>query len=148
MIRDGKEAIAVNRDDLQQLARERIRDAKALLGARRWSGAYYLAGYAVECGLKACVIVHLMRTDEFPERRFSEQCWTHNLEQLLDLAGLKAIMDVDRVVDLELFSNWAAVRRWKESSRYSPCTRSQALELYEAITDKKHGVLPWIKARW
>jgi HEPN domain-containing protein len=62
----------VNRAELQRLTRDRIRDAKALLTAGRWSGAYYLAGYAVECGLKACIIVQLMKTDQFPERRFSE----------------------------------------------------------------------------
>ncbi len=31
-----------------------MRDAEVLLDAGQWSGAYYLAGYAVECGLKAC----------------------------------------------------------------------------------------------
>jgi HEPN domain-containing protein len=46
---------AVNRTQLQQLAEERVRDAKALPNAGQWSGAYYLAGYAVECGLKACI---------------------------------------------------------------------------------------------
>jgi hypothetical protein len=43
-----------------------------LLGLQCWSGAYYLAGYAVECGLKACIIKCLMTTDQFPERKFSE----------------------------------------------------------------------------
>jgi hypothetical protein len=38
------------------MAGERVRDAAALLKARRWSAAYYLAGYAAECGLKACVV--------------------------------------------------------------------------------------------
>jgi hypothetical protein len=69
----------MNRAELQQLARDRVRDAKALLAAHRWSGAYYLAGYAVECALKSCVIVYLMKTDQFPERRFSEQCWAHTI---------------------------------------------------------------------
>jgi len=35
------------------VARAREREAKALLAASEWSGAYYLSGYAVECGLKA-----------------------------------------------------------------------------------------------
>ena len=52
-----------------QAAAERLREAKALLSVRCWSGAYYLAGYAVECGLKACIIKYLMTTDQFPERR-------------------------------------------------------------------------------
>jgi hypothetical protein len=34
----------VNRTELQWLAKERIREAKVLLDAQHWSGAYYLAG--------------------------------------------------------------------------------------------------------
>lgn len=45
----------MNRTYLQALAKERVKDAKSLLGRKRWSAAYYLAGYAVEVGLKACV---------------------------------------------------------------------------------------------
>jgi len=76
----------VNRADLQLLARERIRDAKILLTNRRWAGAYYLAGYAVECALKAC-IAKLMKAEEFPDRSFAEKCWTHDIERLVSLAG-------------------------------------------------------------
>ena len=45
----------VNRRDLQFLARSRLTEAKALLSASHGDGAYYLVGYAVECGLKACI---------------------------------------------------------------------------------------------
>ena len=144
----GIETCAMNKAHLQQIAKERIRDAKALLAARRWSGAYYLAGYAVECALKACVIVHLMVSDRFPERRFSEQCWTHNLDQLLGLAGLEIVFDGDAASDPNLRTNWRTVKDWKETSRYTRSTRNEARLLYDAITDKKHGVLPWIKSRW
>lgn len=138
----------MNRAELLQLAKDRIRDAKTLLAARQWSGGYYLAGYAVECALKACVIVHLMKTDKFPEKRYSEQCWTHNLAQLLGLAGLEAAFDADAAVESNLENNWRTVRDWTESSRYDRKTKQQALELYKAITDKKYGVLSWIKAHW
>jgi HEPN domain-containing protein len=144
----GIGASAMNKTELQQLTTERLRDAKALLTARRWSGAYYLAGYAVECALKACVIVRLMKTDQFPERRYSEQCWTHNLEQLFAVAGLKAAFDADLAVDANLETNWTILRDWDESSRYAQYSKNEARLLYEAIIDKKHGVLPWIKSRW
>ncbi len=49
----------MDRADFQRLALDHIADAKALLAARRWGGAYYLAGYAVECGLKACILVRV-----------------------------------------------------------------------------------------
>jgi hypothetical protein len=37
----------LNRAELRQLAEDRVLDARALLKEGRWSGAYYLAGYAV-----------------------------------------------------------------------------------------------------
>jgi HEPN domain-containing protein len=136
----------VNRADFQRLAKARISDAKVLLAAKRWAGAYYVAGYAVECGLKSCIIRHLMVTDEFPEKRCSEQCWTHGLPQLLTLAGLKRGMDAS--VDSDLLDNWDIVKDWTEASRYAGTTRDKAENLYHAITDKSHGVFSWIKVRW
>jgi HEPN domain-containing protein len=138
----------VNRDDFQKLAIERLADAKALLTLKRWAGAYYLAGYAVECGLKSCVIADLMKTDLFPAKRFSEQCWTHDLEQLLSLAGLEAELNNAMNADADLRKNWDTINDWSEASRYVRKTKVDAEELYEAIADRKHGVLSWIKARW
>jgi HEPN domain-containing protein len=139
--------VAVNRRELQRLALERISDAKVLLAARHWSAAYYLAGYAVECGLKAC-IAKLMKSEEFPDKSFAEKCWTHNLPQLLGLAGLKDDFDAALYADQQLLDNWDTVKDWNESSRYARITRAGAEELYVAITGKKHGVLLWIKLRW
>lgn len=138
----------MNRTDLQWLARERIREAKVLLAADRFPGAYYLAGYAIECGLKSCIIAHLMKTDQFPEKRYSEQCWTHNLEQLVGLAGLKGELDADSAADVDLLSNWGITKDWNESSRYARKSMADAQDLYDAITDKKHGMLPWVKKYW
>ena len=39
--------LIVSRTDFQQMADERLSEAKLLLDAGKWSGAYYLAGYAV-----------------------------------------------------------------------------------------------------
>jgi HEPN domain-containing protein len=138
----------MNRAELKQLARDRMRDAKALLAARRWAGAYYVAGYAVECALKACVVVRLNTSDEFPDRKFSEQCWTHDLLRLLILAGLKDEMDAAGRADPVLGENWEIVKDWTEGSRYLRKKKTRASDLYRAITDKDHGVLPWIARRW
>jgi HEPN domain-containing protein len=45
----------VDRQDLQELSRVRLKEATALLKLGLFDGAYYLAGYAVECALKACI---------------------------------------------------------------------------------------------
>jgi hypothetical protein len=68
--------------------------------------------------------------------------------QLVELAGLKAALDADLAADLELWRNWDIVKDWNEASRYARKTKSRAEELYEAITNKHHGVLSWIKRRW
>jgi HEPN domain-containing protein len=132
---------------LQHFATERISDAKVLLAARHWSAAYYLAGYGVECALKAC-IAKLMKSEEFPDKNFAEKCWTHNLPQLLVLAGLKDDFAAALRADPDLAYNWDTVKDWGESSRYTRTTKADAEGLYEAITEKKHGVLQWLKRRW
>jgi hypothetical protein len=137
----------VNRTELRQLARDRLRDVKALLAARRWAGAYYLAGYAVECALKAC-IAKLMKPKEFPDRGFAEKCWTHDLERLVVLAGLQGDLDAATAADPALLANWEIVTDWTEASRYERKTRAEALALYKAITDPKHGMFPWINSHW
>jgi HEPN domain-containing protein len=138
----------VTRAELQWLAGERLREARGLLNLRCWSGAYHVAGYVVECGLKACIIKYLMTTDRFPERKFSEQCWTHDLERLVVLASLKAQRDADATADRILNANWVIIRDWDETSRYTRKTKKQAVGLYNAIAERKHGVLAWIKSHW
>jgi len=58
----------MNRAELQALAELRISEAQALLTlpAPMPDGAYYLAGYAVECALKAC-IARGYGPEEWPE---------------------------------------------------------------------------------
>jgi HEPN domain-containing protein len=140
----------MNRRDWQRLANDRLADARVLLAGKRWSAAYYLAGYAVECGLKACILVRVAREGEviFLDRRFSEKCWTHDLEALLELAGLRTSFDAARAGDAGLAAYWDSVKDWDESKRYIRTAKDLAEQLYEAVADKKHGVLRWIKSRW
>jgi hypothetical protein len=78
------------------MAKERILDAEALINGSRWSFAYYVAGYAVECALKSCVLAQMIHTGGvFKNKRFSEECFTHNFEKLVDLAGLTADLNAD-----------------------------------------------------
>jgi hypothetical protein len=45
----------MNREQLQKLTKQRVKEAKILYENRCFDGAYYLLGYAVECGLKSCI---------------------------------------------------------------------------------------------
>jgi HEPN domain-containing protein len=140
----------MNRADLRRLANDRLADAKALLAARRWTAAYYLAGYAVECGLKSCILADVAATPDvlFEDKRYSEKCWTHNLMQLTDLAGLKVTLAADAAADPDLLANRESMMKWREAGRYERRTRVEAEAFYEAIADKKHGVITWIKQHW
>jgi hypothetical protein len=63
----------MNRVQLRQLAEDRILDAACLLAGDRWAGAYYVAGYAAECGLKACIMAHVEAIGAiFQDRKFSQ----------------------------------------------------------------------------
>lgn len=136
------------RVDFQQLAETRLEEAKVLLDAGKWDGAYYLAGYAVEVALKACIIKLLLTTDAFPEKKFSERCYTHDLGELLGLAGLKAVWTASTAADPLLSSNWGDAKEWSEQKRYERMTKDEAEKLYNAVADGAHGVLQWIKTQW
>ena len=137
----------MNRIDLQTLANERLAEAKILLDAGKWSGAYYLAGYAVECGLKAC-IANLLKSEIFPEKDFSDKCYIHDLEKLVVLAGLKTKLDTDVTANANLDGYWDIVRAWKETSRYEQKSQADAQALYDAITQDPDGVFLWVQLHW
>jgi len=111
----------------------------------KWSGAYYLAGYAVELALKACIIKLLMTTDAFPMKDFSRDCYTHSIEKLLVVAKLAELRKLATDVGPLLSTNWALLNNWSEEKRYHFILKSEAEELVNAIADADHGVLTWIK---
>lgn len=136
----------------QQLAEDRILDAKAHLvaGVDRWSAAFYLIGYAVECGLKSCVLARVAANPEliYQDRKFSNDAWTHDIERLLVVAGIKGDRDKDAAANIALYRNWQQVKDWDEKSRYLQKTQVEARLLFDAVTDPNDGVMQWIRARW
>jgi len=113
--------------------------------------AYYLAGYAIDAGLKSCVLAYLENKNAdviFREKKFSESCWTHNLRSLVKLAGLQPALDAAGVRNPALEVNWTHVARWSETSRYESAAEVQARRLLDAVMDLQNGVLSWIKIHW
>jgi HEPN domain-containing protein len=137
----------MNRVDLQAIAETRVREAGALLIAGFPDGAYYLAGYAVECALKAC-IARRTREHDFPERKLVNDSHTHKLKDLLRLAELKTDLEAMLQVDPVMEANWAIIQDWSEESRYEKKTVEQANSFLNAIEDRQGGLLPWIRQRW
>lgn len=136
----------MNRGDLQRLSNARIREAKVLFDAGEYSGAYYLAGYVVECGLKACYAKRIARY-EFPDRNV-RKIFTHVLPELVVLAELKDELLAARQASQNFAGSWDVVCMWTEESRYSAWSRADAEEILNAIAHRKDGVLPWIKRHW
>jgi hypothetical protein len=138
----------VNRSDLQRLADLRLSDANTLLDAGSFDGAYYLAGYVIECALKACVAKQVREFD-FPEKRLVERSYTHNLVQLLDVSGVKVTFEDDIRGNEALRVSWSIVKDWSETSRYAlDVTEKSAQNMLAAVGDDASGVLPWLKRHW
>lgn len=137
----------MNRDDLKELALIKLEDARVLLENERYDGAYYLCGYVVECGLKACIAKQTKQYD-FPDKDIIARSWTHKLITLARTAGLESDLDDKMKKDDEFEKNWGVAKDWKEDSRYRKHTEAQARDLYSAIIDKEHGVLQWMEQHW
>ena len=138
----------MNRIELHDLARMRIREGKSLLDAELYAGSYYLSGYAVECGLKA-VIAKLQGRNEFPDKRFANECNTHNLRTLVRLAGLQFDLEEEIQSSTAFAENWSVVRKWSELARYEVNVPAQTARcMYVACAGHPKGVLPWIQMYW
>lgn len=139
----------MNREELQKLSDERIEDAQSLLAATRWSGAYYLVGYALECALKSCVLARVEQTGIiFEDKKFAEKCWTHDLETLVKQADLVSERGLSIEANEQLGTNWLVAKDWSELTRYRFSTQQQAEKMFEAITNNPDGVLQWVKNHW
>lgn len=137
----------MNRTELQQLADERVSDAASLIAAGRWSAAYYLAGYAVECALKAC-IAKRVKAEDFPDKKLALDSYTHDVESLAKTAQVEAATRSRVQVDQAFSDAWQAVCDWDESARYAVWSEPSARRLFEAVTSPQSGVLPWLKKYW
>lgn len=134
------------RTDLRKAARKRLGDAKELLQSKEphGQGAMYLAGYAVECKLKAIAMeIHgcwtlqeLAKNWDVDER----DVFTHGLECLIQRLPFHIRFTRSRV--WRLFAG--QVNRWKPSWRYSP----RRIDKKEAgsFIDAVECVLKWLEA--
>jgi hypothetical protein len=106
-----------------------------------------VVGYAVECGLKAC-IARLTQAEDFYDKALAGSIFTHKLKDLANYARLseeiKQFGKEDRIFE----RNWAQVSSWNQASRYEPHTQAQAEEMMQAVRDPDHGVMQCIRRYW
>ena len=110
-------------------------------------GAYYLAGYAVECALKACIAKATVRHD-FPDKKKVDDSYTHSLEKLLKLANLEEGWSERTRTDPVFRGSWELAQAWSEQSRYRRYDLEAAKGFLNAVGNKRHGVIAWIKQHW
>jgi HEPN domain-containing protein len=138
----------MNRVDLQKLAALRIKEAEILLAAKSYPGALYLAGYAIECGLKACIAKETKAYD-FPDLDVVKASYTHNLTNLLGLAKLQDRLANEMQSNKQLEAYWACIVNWNEAKRYElGVTEQEAKDISQAIGDPDNGVLQWLTKCW
>ncbi len=137
----------MNRRELKRLTYLRLADADVLLRNKRYAGAYYLAGYAVEYAIKAR-ITRRVRLSDMPEKQLVLDFYTHRLADLVKVAGLQQELKQKIADSRDFRRNWLLVQDWSPDSRYAVPSRSSALNLYNAISDRKDGVLPWLQQYW
>jgi hypothetical protein len=95
---------------LQEVARIRREDAAVLFGARRYRGAIYLAGYAIECLLKWAV------TERCEITYLPAELETHDWDTLLPKSGLRGKLLAERSVQTlysELADSWGPELRYR-----------------------------------
>ena len=135
------------RDDLRANAQAKLDDAIILLKCKRYSNAYYLAGYAVENGLKACIATQFS-ADVIPDKGFVNDIYKHTLKKLVGSAGLSAQLKEQEDKDPNFAANWAIVAQWTPEARYESIDPMTAQLIIGAIADSNSGVLQWIKTYW
>jgi HEPN domain-containing protein len=136
----------MNRDDLKYLAKARLKEAKVLLNNNLYDGAFYLSGYSVECALKACIAKNTNRYD-FPNKKVVVESHTHDIIKLVKIAGLNLSLE-NELTNNNFAINWSIVKDWSEISRYEKKQELEARDLYNAINNRNHGILKWIKQHW
>jgi HEPN domain-containing protein len=107
----------IDRDDLRNIASERLKDAEALFAAARYDGAIYLGGYVVELALNSQICA-VLNWKGFPQTGAEFQNYksfkTHNLDVLLSLSG------AEDTIKTKHLAEWSAVAAWDPEARYNP----------------------------
>lgn len=140
-------AFGMKRADLRAMAQAKADDALILLNNGRVSNAYYLCGYAVELGLKACIAAQVT-SETIPDKDFIKKVLNHDFPTLIGLAGLATDLKDKKDADPIFAANWAVVSEWTPDSRYETKDRTSAELVISAILDPNSGVLQWIKTYW
>jgi uncharacterized protein (UPF0332 family) len=118
--------------ELIRIASARLKDAEILYRGKRYDGAVYLCGYAVELTLKA-KICKTLKWNGFPstnsEFQGLQSFKTHRLDLLLKLCGQEGKIKTTFLAD------WSIVASWDSETRYSivgTVSKTEASDMIES----------------
>ena len=106
----------LDRKELIRLAKEKLIDAEVLFKEKRYEGAYYICGYAIEMKLKYRICLTLKWDNYLVTGKKSKDYKsfkTHDLEVLLHLSGN------EKKINKDFKSEWSIVTQWNSEKRYS-----------------------------
>mgnify|MGYP001358297154 CR=1 FL=1 len=139
----------LTRARFKKLADLRLREARELLKKGYPNGANYLAGYAVECALKACIAKKTRKYEFPPEPAEIRLMYSHSFKDLLKAADLDTVLAADRRADRDLDIYWNRLDSWGVALRYeTSLSRADAQDLLNALDEPTHGVMQWLRAHW
>ncbi len=93
-------------------------------------------------------IAKTVRRYDFPKKDFATEVFVHDLGALLSHAPLSKEFLVDSKASPQLEIYWAYVKDWSEKKRYEIIRERDAEDLLEAVTQRRTGVLSWLKKYW
>lgn len=103
--------------ELKKIANGRLKDGEVLFNSRRYDGAVYLCGYAVEIALKIRICKTLNWLG-YPSSRADFQRYrsfrTHDLDVLLHISGR------EEKIKNKFLAEWSVVGGWDPEVRYKP----------------------------
>jgi hypothetical protein len=88
-----------------------------------------------------------MRHDFPADRNYASLVYSHDLTQLLRLAGLEPDLDREMKANPRLAANWGVVKTWNIESRYETSALN-GTDMVAAVKSSRDGVLKWIKRYW
>src|SRR4051794_22829492 len=137
---------ALPRATLRRLAIAKVEDARLLFENNRFSNSYYLYGYGVELGLKACIARQMM-AETVPDKAVLRGFLDHEIGKLIGLAGLSELLKTERE-NPEFDIRWAIVSEWSVESRYDMIDAVSATAMRDAVESQKYGVMRWLQQFW
>ncbi len=126
----------ISTQELKRIASARLEDAKILYQAKRFDGAFYLCGYAVELTLKT-KICKILKWSGFPstKKEFEglQSFKTHSLDLLLKLSGQEGKIKIGYLADWSIVVKWDAEKRYSIIGTVNPKEASDMIESAEMV---------------